>query len=59
MAVWKARSARADAGGHRFPLGQDVSALLLGGPTAGQGGGLGLKDGPQFKQVTQAALYAV
>ena len=48
-----------DAGGHHLPLGQDVGALFVGGTFAGQGGGLGLKDSPQLKQIPQTALHAI
>lgn len=42
---------QADAPVHVLSPGQDVRHLLLRGPEAGQPGGAGLKDGPQFKEV--------
>ena len=50
MAVWKARSARVRSSPERMqaatasPLARMSARSLLGGPTAGQGGGLRLKE---------------
>ena len=50
-------SARPDAFLHRLALLQDLRPLGLRGPAAGQGGGLGLKHGPQLEEIPQLALH--